>query len=213
VVREDGREEDIPLEHVMVGDRLRVRPGDKVPVDGVVLDGNCNVDESMVTGEPIPVEKTAGSRVTGGTINGTGTFVMRADRVGQGDAARTNRAHGRRCAANPRAHQRLADVVASYFVPAVILVAVASFAVWAVWGPEPRLAHALVNAGGRADHRVPCALGLATPMSIMVGHGPRRSSRCFDSTRRSFGNSRESRHVGHRQNRHPDRGQTEAGHF
>ena len=171
VVRDDGREEDIPLEHVMVGDRLRVRPGDKVPVDGVVLDGSSNVDESMVTGEPIPVEKTAGARVTGGTVNGTGTFVMRADRVGRetllaqivrmvGEAQRTR-----------APIQRLADVVASYFVPAVILVAVASFAVWAVWGPEPRLAHALVNAVAVLIIACPCALGLATPMSIMVGTG------------------------------------------
>jgi Cu+-exporting ATPase len=171
VVRGDGREEDIPLEHVMVGDHIRVRPGDKVPVDGVVLDGASNVDESMVTGEPIPVEKTAGARVTGGTVNGTGTFVMRAERVGRetllaqivrmvGDAQRTR-----------APIQRLADVVASYFVPAVILIAVASFGVWAMWGPEPRLAHALVNAVAVLIIACPCALGLATPMSIMVATG------------------------------------------
>ena len=191
VVREDGREEDVPLDRVIVGDRLRVRPGEKVPVDGVVLEGTSSVDESMVTGEPIPVEKTADARVTGGTVNGTGTFIMRADRVGAetllsqivrmvGDAQRTR-----------APIQRLADVVASYFVPAVILIAVITFAVWAIWGPEPRLAHALVNAVAVLIIACPCALGLATPMSIMVGTGPRRTGRCFDSQRRSFGNSGE----------------------
>jgi len=171
VVREDGREEDVPLDRVMVGDRLRVRPGEKVPVDGLVLEGTSSVDESMVTGEPIPVEKTADARVTGGTVNGTGTFIMRADRVGAetllsqivrmvGDAQRTR-----------APIQRLADVVASYFVPAVILIAVITFAVWAIWGPEPRLAHALVNAVSVLIIACPCALGLATPMSIMVGTG------------------------------------------
>src|SRR5450759_1401878 len=171
VVREDEREEDIPLDRVIVGDRLRVRPGEKVPVDGVVLEGTSSVDESMVTGEPIPIEKTADARVTGGTVNGTGTFIMRADRVGAetllsqivrmvGDAQRTR-----------APIQRLADVVASYFVPAVILIAVITFTVWAIWGPEPRLAHALVNAVAVLIIACPCALGLATPMSIMVGTG------------------------------------------
>jgi Cu+-exporting ATPase len=171
VVREDGREEDVPLDRVMVGDRLRVRPGEKVPVDGLVLEGTSSVDESMVTGEPIPVEKTADARVTGGNVNGTGTFLMRADRVGAetllsqivrmvGDAQRTR-----------APIQRLADVVASYFVPAVILIAVITFAVWAIWGPQPRLAHALVNAVSVLIIACPCALGLATPMSIMVGTG------------------------------------------
>jgi Cu+-exporting ATPase len=171
VVREDEREEDIPLDRVIAGDRLRVRPGEKVPVDGVVLAGTSSVDESMVTGEPIPAEKTAGARVTGGTVNGTGTLIMRADRVGAetllsqivrmvGDAQRTR-----------APIQRLADVVASYFVPAVILIAIITFAVWAIWGPEPRLAHALVNAVAVLIIACPCALGLATPMSIMVGTG------------------------------------------
>ena len=170
-VQEDGREEDVPLSRVIVGDRLRVRPGEKVPVDGVVLEGTSSIDESMVTGEPIPVEKTADARVTGGTVNGTGTFIMRADRVGAetllsqivrmvGDAQRTR-----------APIQRLADVVASYFVPAVILIAIITFAVWAIWGPEPRLAHALVNAVSVLIIACPCALGLATPMSIMVGTG------------------------------------------
>jgi Cu+-exporting ATPase len=167
----DGHEEDIPLDRVIVGDKLRVRPGEKVPVDGVVVDGSSSVDESMVTGEPIPVEKSEDARVTGGTVNGTGTFTMRADRVGSetvlaqivrmvGDAQRTR-----------APIQRLADVVASWFVPAVIVIAVITFAVWAVWGPEPRLAHALVNAVAVLIIACPCALGLATPMSIMVGTG------------------------------------------
>ena len=171
VVREGAREEDIPLDRVVVGDRLRVRPGEKVPVDGVVVEGASSVDESMISGEPIPVEKTAEAKVTGGTVNGTGTFVMRADRVGAetllaqivrmvGDAQRTR-----------APIQRLADEVASYFVPAVILISVITFAVWAIWGPEPRLAHALVNAVAVLIIACPCALGLATPMSIMVGTG------------------------------------------
>jgi Cu+-exporting ATPase len=171
VIRADGREEDIALEGVVAGDRLRVRPGEKVPVDGVVVEGVSSVDESMVTGEPIPVEKAAEAKVTGGTVNGTGAFIMRADRVGSetllaqivrmvGDAQRTR-----------APIQRLADVVASWFVPAVILIAIVTFAVWAIRGPEPRLAHALVNAVAVLIIACPCALGLATPMSIMVGTG------------------------------------------
>ena len=171
VIREEGREEDIPLDRVIPGDRLRVRPGEKVPVDGAVLEGASSIDESMVTGEPMPVEKANGAKVTGGTVNGAGAFIMRADRVGAetllsqivrmvGDAQRTR-----------APIQRLADVVASYFVPAVILIAVITFAVWAIWGPEPRLAHALVNAVAVLIIACPCALGLATPMSIMVGTG------------------------------------------
>jgi Cu+-exporting ATPase len=170
-VREDGSDEDVPLEHVQPGDRLRVRPGEKVPVDGVVIEGHSAVDESMVSGEPIPVEKTIGDRVIGATVNDTGGFVMRAERVGAetllaqivrmvGDAQRTR-----------APIQRLADMVASYFVPAVILIAAASFAVWAVWGPEPRLAYALVNAVAVLIIACPCALGLATPISITVGAG------------------------------------------
>lgn len=166
-----GSEQDVPLEHVHVGDRLRVRPGERVPVDGVVVEGTTTVDESMVTGEPIPVEKAATSKVTGGTVNGTGTFVMEALRVG-GDTllAQIVRLVGE--AQRSRAPiQRLADTVSGWFVPIVILVAVMTFGVWAVWGPEPRLAHALVNAVAVLIIACPCALGLATPMSIMVGTG------------------------------------------
>ena len=166
-----GSEQDVPLEHVHVGDRLRVRPGERVPVDGVVIEETTTVDESMVTGEPIPVEKTATSKVTGGTVNGTGTFVMEAQRVGSDTLlAQIVRLVGE--AQRSRAPiQRLADTVSGWFVPIVILVAVITFGVWAVWGPEPRLAHALVNAVAVLIIACPCALGLATPMSIMVGTG------------------------------------------
>jgi Cu+-exporting ATPase len=171
IVRGDGTEIDIPLEHVEPGDRLWVRPGEKIPVDGVVLDGNSSVDESMVTGESIPVEKTEGDHVTGGTVNGTGSFVMRAERVG----SETLLAHIVRLVSEAQRSrapiQRLADVVASYFVPVVVLVAVTTFIVWALVGPEPRLAYALVSAVAVLIIACPCALGLATPMSIMVGTG------------------------------------------
>ena len=166
-----GVEQDVPLEHVQVGDRLRVRPGERVPVDGVVHDGATNIDESMVTGEPIPVEKTATSTVTGGTVNGTGTFVMEAQRVGS-DTLLAQIVRLVSEAQRSRAPiQRLADTVSGWFVPIVILVAVITFVVWAVWGPEPRFAHALVNAVAVLIIACPCALGLATPMSIMVGTG------------------------------------------
>jgi Cu+-exporting ATPase len=170
-VRDDGVEEDIPLAHVHVGDRLRVRPGERVPVDGAVLEGGSAVDESMMTGEPIPVEKTTDSRVTGGTVNGTGSFVMRAERVG----AETLLAQIVRMVAEAQRSrapiQRLVDVVASWFVPAVVLVAAVAAFVWGLFGPEPRLAYALVNAVAVLIIACPCALGLATPMSIMVGTG------------------------------------------
>ena len=171
VIREGGREEDLPLDRVTPGDRLRVRPGERVPVDGVVLEGASSVDESMMTGEPVPVEKSAGSRLTAGTVNGTGTLVMRAERVGS-DTLLAQIVRMVSDAQRSRAPiQRLADVVASYFVPAVVLAAVVTFVVWAVWGLPPRMAHALVNAVAVLIIACPCALGLATPMSIMVGTG------------------------------------------
>ena len=171
VIRPDGHEHDVPLEDVHPGDRLRVRPGERVPVDGVVLEGHTLVDESMVTGEPVPVEKTAGAAVTGATVNGTGTLVMEARRVGSDTLlAQIVRLVGE--AQRSRAPiQRLADLVSAWFVPIVIAVAVMTFVVWAAWGPEPRLAHALVNAVAVLIIACPCALGLATPMSIMVGTG------------------------------------------
>ncbi|MBK9259388.1 MAG: heavy metal translocating P-type ATPase [Polyangiaceae bacterium] len=170
-VRDDGTDEDVPIEKVAVGDRLRVRPGERVPVDGVVIEGSSVVDESMITGEPIPVEKRAGDPVTGATVNGTGSFVMRADRVGQGTLlAQIVRMVSE--AQRTRAPiQRLADVVSGWFVPAVILVSIATFIVWMLVGPEPRLAFALANAVAVLIIACPCALGLATPMSIMVSTG------------------------------------------
>ncbi|MFO7302868.1 MAG: heavy metal translocating P-type ATPase [Acidobacteriota bacterium] len=167
----DGTESDVLLERVQPGDRLRVRPGERIPVDGVVVEGRTSVDESMITGEPIPVEKEAGSRVTGGTINGTGSIVMTAERVGADTLlAQIVRLVGE--AQRSRAPiQRLADTVSAWFVPSVVLVAVVTFVVWATVGPEPRFAHALVNAVAVLIIACPCALGLATPMSIMVGTG------------------------------------------
>jgi Cu+-exporting ATPase len=171
VIRPDGREEDISLDRVVPGDRLRVRPGEKVPVDGVVEEGTSAVDESMVTGEPIPVEKKPGDRVIGATINGTGGFIMRAERVGS-DTLLAQIVRMVSEAQRSRAPiQRLVDVVASYFVPAVILAAVITFIVWSIVGPQPRMAYALVNAVAVLIIACPCALGLATPMAIMVGTG------------------------------------------
>ena len=170
-LKPDGTEEVVPLEQVRPGDRLRVRPGEKIPVDGIVLEGQSFVDEAMVTGEPIPTDKSTGSRVTGGTVNGTGSFLMQAERVGSDTLlAQIVRLVGE--AQRSRAPiQRLADVVSSYFVPAVLATAVIAFLVWSLFGPEPRLANALINAVAVLIIACPCALGLATPMSIMVGTG------------------------------------------
>jgi P-type Cu+ transporter len=171
VMYEDGREEDVLLDLIQVGDRLRVRPGEKVPVDGVVIEGATSIDESMITGEPIPVQKAKGSKVTGATVNGTGSIVMEAQRVGSetllaqivrmvSEAQRTR-----------APIQRLVDRVSGYFVIAVLAVAALTFGTWALLGPEPRMAYALVNAVAVLIIACPCALGLATPMSIMVGVG------------------------------------------
>jgi Cu+-exporting ATPase len=171
IIRDSGQEEDVSLDQVQPGDRLRVRPGEKVPVDGVVLEGISFVDESMITGESIPAEKKPGDHVTGATINGTGSLVMRAERVGRDTLlAQIVRVVGE--AQRSRAPiQRLADVFSGYFVPAVVLTAIVTFIVWAMIGPQPRLAYALVNAVAVLIIACPCALGLATPMSIMVGTG------------------------------------------
>ncbi len=171
IVRANGNEEDIPLEKVQPNDVLRVRPGEKVPVDGTVLEGTSALDESMVTGESIPVEKTTGARLIGATVNGTGSLLMRAERVGA-DTLLAQIVHMVSEAQRSRAPiQRLADVTAGYFVPAVVGVALITLAVWGIWGPEPRLAHAIINAVAVLIIACPCALGLATPMSIMVGTG------------------------------------------
>src|ERR1041384_671231 len=167
----DGSEQDVPLDQVHVGDPLRVRPGEKVPVDGIVVEGSSSVDESMVTGEPIPVEKHSGDATIGGTINGTGSFIMRAERVGS-ETLLSQIVQMVAEAQRSRAPiQKLADVVSGYFVPIVILIALVTFAVWATLGPEPRAAYALINAVAVLIIACPCALGLATPMSIMVATG------------------------------------------
>jgi Cu+-exporting ATPase len=171
LVRTDGTEIDVPVEHLQPGDTLRVRPGERVPVDGVVLEGSSSVDESLMTGEPIPVEKTEGSRVTGGTVNGTGTFVMRAERVGSETLLAQIVRMVTEAQRSRAPVQKLADRVAAYFVPAVVAIAVLTFIIWAVLGPAPKMAHGLLNAVAVLIIACPCALGLATPMAIMVGTG------------------------------------------
>jgi Cu+-exporting ATPase len=171
LIRDDGTEADVPLEEVQAGDRLRVRPGEKVPVDGVVLEGTSHVEESMITGEPIPTEKSPGDKLIGATVNGTGALVMRAEKVGSETLLSrivTMVADAQRSRAPI---QKLADVVSSYFVPAVIVTAVLTFIAWAVFGPEPAMTYALINAVAVLIIACPCALGLATPMSIMVATG------------------------------------------
>ncbi|MBN2701064.1 MAG: copper-translocating P-type ATPase [Methylothermaceae bacterium] len=168
---DSGETEDIPLEQVRVEDRLRVKPGEKIPVDGRVIEGHSSVDESMLTGESIPVEKGPGDKVAGATVNGTGSLLIRAEKVGS-DTLLAQIVHQVEEAQRSRAPiQRLADVVAAWFVPAVIGVAIVTFIAWNIWGPEPRLAHAVINAVAVLIIACPCALGLATPMSIMVGVG------------------------------------------
>ncbi|HEY6037467.1 MAG TPA: heavy metal translocating P-type ATPase [Kofleriaceae bacterium] len=170
-VRADGSDEDVPLDAVQVGDRLRVRPGEKVPVDGVVVEGESSVDESMVTGEPIPVHKRGGDRLIGATINGTGGVVMRAEKVGAETLLSRIVAMVAEAQRSRAPIQKLADQVSGYFVPLVIAIAVATFILWAALGPSPRMAHGLVNAVAVLIIACPCALGLATPMSIMVATG------------------------------------------
>ena len=170
-IRDDGTDEDIPLEHVQKGDRLRVRPGEKVPVDGVIVQGASSIDESMVTGEPIPVEKHDGDQVIGATINGIGMLIVRAERVGTETLLSRIVAMVAEAQRSRAPIQKLADVVSSYFVPVVIGAAVMTFVVWSLVGPEPRMAHALINAVAVLIIACPCALGLATPMAIMVAAG------------------------------------------
>ena len=167
----DGEEQDIPLQHVHVADVLRVRPGEKIPVDGIVIEGHSSVDESMITGEPVPVEKSAGDKLTGATVNGTGTLLMRAERVGR-DTMLSQIVRMVAAAQRSRAPiQKLADQVSGWFVPSVVAVSLIAFAAWSLFGPPPPLSHAIVNAIAVLIIACPCALGLATPMSIMVGTG------------------------------------------
>src|SRR5437660_1954246 len=170
-VLRNGKEEDTALDQVQVGDRLRVRPGEKIPVDGVVLEGHSSVDESMITGESVPVEKAAADRVIGATVNSSGSFIMQAERVGSETMLAQIVSLVAQAQRSRAPIQRLADKVAGWFVPAVIAVAVVTFIAWALFGPEPRLAHAIVNAVAVLIIACPCALGLATPMAVMVGTG------------------------------------------
>jgi Cu+-exporting ATPase len=170
-INEDGTERDVPLDQIQVGEHLRVRPGEKVPVDGVVIEGTSSIDESMVTGEPIPVAKLTGDRVIGATINGTGSFVMRAERVGNETLLAQIVQMVAEAQRSRAPIQKLADVVSAYFVPLVIVISIVTFLVWALFGPEPRMAYAIINAVAVLIIACPCALGLATPMSIMVATG------------------------------------------
>ncbi len=170
-IRADGTEEDVPLESVQVGDRLRVRPGEKIPTDGVVLEGESSIDESMVSGEPIPVQKGAGDKVIGATINGTGSLIVRAEKIGSDTLLARIAAMVGEAQRSRAPIQKLADQVAGYFVPIVIFIALVTFGVWALVGPDPRMAHGLINAVAVLIIACPCALGLATPMSIMVAAG------------------------------------------
>ena len=211
LVCDDGTESDVALERVQVGDRLRVRPGEKIPVDGFVFEGTTSVDESMITGEPIPVEKTKDSKVTGGTVNGTGSVVMKAERVGS-DTLLAQIVRMVSQAQRSRAPiQRLADIVAGYFVPAVVLIALITFVAWAWFGPEPALAYGLLNAVARADHRLPLRARLG---NADVDHGrgwTGRNGRRVDQKCRGVGGSRKNRHIGGGQDRNLDRRQTALG--
>ncbi len=170
-INADGTEEDVDLEEVQIGDKLRVRPGEKIPVDGIVIEGQSFVDESMVTGEPVPVEKTKDIKVVGATINGTGSFIMKAQKIGP-DTLLSQIVHMVAEAQRSKAPiQKLADIIASYFVPTVILISIITFIVWAIWGPQPSMVYAMINAVAVLIIACPCALGLATPMSIMVATG------------------------------------------
>src|SRR6266481_1384098 len=167
----DGQEHEIAVDEIQKGDVLRVRPGEKVPIDGVIVDGKSNIDESMITGEPMPVNKQAGEKVIGATVNQTGSFLMRAERIGS-ETVLAQIVQMVADAQRSRAPiQKLADLVSGYFVPGVVAIAVITFIVWSVWGPEPRMAHGLVNAVAVLIIACPCALGLATPMSVMVATG------------------------------------------
>ena len=204
-----AREETVALESVVVGELLRVRPGEKVPVDGEVTEGKGTVDESMVTGEPMPVAKATGSKVTAGTLNQTGGFVMRAEKVGS-DTLLAQIVHMVASAQRSRAPiQRMADQVAGWFVPVVIAVAALAFVAWLVWGPAPAFSYALVAAVAVLIIACPCALGLATPMSIMVGVGRGSAAGRADQGCRGAGADGEGRHGRRRQDRHPDRGPSE----
>ncbi len=175
----NGKEEEIPLEEVEVGDILRVKPGDKIPVDGIITEGNAVIDESMITGESVPADKSKGDKVTGGTINGKSSFDMKAEKVGSDTLLSQIIDMVNEASLSRAPIQRLADVVAKYFVQIVVLIAIITFVIWAIWGPEPAYVYAFVNAVSVLIIACPCALGLATPMSVMVGTGRGAQSGCI----------------------------------
>ena len=202
----DGSESEIPLDEVVIGDRLRVRPGEKIPVDGKVIEGRSAVDESMVTGESMPVTKTVGDSVIGGTLNQSGALIIEAERVGRDTMLARIVALVSEAQRSRAPIQRFADAVAGWFVPAVILTAVIAFVAWMIWGPEPRFSYALVAAVAVLIIACPCALGLATPD---VDHGRRRArrrGRRADQERRGARAAGKGRHARRRQDRHADRG-------
>jgi Cu+-exporting ATPase len=195
-LRADGSDEDIPLEDVVPGDRLRVRPGEKVPVDGAVLEGRSAVDESMITGEPVPAEKNPGDKVTGATVNTTGSFVMRAERVGSDTLLAQIVAMVAEAQRSRAPIQKLVDTISAWFVPSVVVIAAATFVAWSLFGPAPAMGFGLVNAVAVLIIACPCALGLATPMSITAPGAARAPA--FWQERRGAGADGEGRHAGRR---------------
>ena len=207
----DGHEQDVPVDEVQKGDVLRVRPGEKIPIDGVIIEGRSNVDESMITGEPMPVAKGVNDAVVGATVNQTGTFLMRVEKVGSETLLAQIVQMVAEAQRSRAPIQKLADSVAGYFVPAVIGVAVITFVVWAVWGPAPAMAYALVNAVSVLIIACPCALGLATPMSIMVGVGRGAQSGILIRNAEAIETTEKVTHLLDRQDRNADRRKTEGG--
>jgi Cu+-exporting ATPase len=205
----DGLEEEIPADEVSVGDILRVRPGEKVPVDGRITEGSSSADESMITGESLPVEKHAGDRATGATINGSGSFLMRAEQVGENTILSQIVRLVAEAQRSRAPIQRLVDRVSVFFIPAVLAAAAVSFAAWAHWGPEPRYLHAMVNAIAVLIIACPCALGLATPISIMVAVGPRGPGGNPGQGRRGPRGPGKGPDPHRGQDRHADRGKTD----
>ena len=217
-INADGTDEDVTLDQVAAGDRLRVRPGERIPVDGEILEGRSAVDESMVTGESMPITKAQGDKVIGGTMNKSGGFVMRADKVGRETMLAQIVQMVAQAQRSRAPIQRLADQVAGIFVPAVILIAVLAFAAWSIWGPEPRFTFGLIAAVSVLIIACPCALGLATPMSIMVGVGRGAQSGVLIKNAEALERMEKVDTLVDRQNRHVDRrqakrrGDTNSGH-
>ena len=210
-IRPDGSDEEVTLDRIAIGDRLRIRPGDAVPLDGDVLEGKSAVDESMITGEPFPVEKQPGAKLIGGTVNGTGALVMRVEKIGKDTMLARIVAMVAEAQRSRAPIQRLADQVAGWFVPAVIAIAVLAFIGWSIWGPAPALSYALIAAVSVVIIACPCALGLATPMSIMVGVGKGAGAGVLIKSAEALERMEKVDTLGGRQNRHAHRRQA-AGH-